>query len=219
MRKITSPLPGFASVTDILIPSRDGRELYVFNSRGRHLKTLDAVVRDDQPTPQPVVRYAFGYDQTTGRLTSINDANGNTTEIVRNQSQITITGPFNQQTAIALDGNGYVASITDPNGDATEFTFSAEGRLDSLKDPENHITTFSYDTSGRLTGALYPQVPPAQPAGDTLVRSVVPIINGTGYEVTHQTAEGVSTVYRVEFRPDGTQVRTTAGGEAPLCEV
>lgn len=220
VRKVISPLPGFASVTDILIPSRDGRELYVFNSRGRHKRTVSTLLRDNQPQPQPVILYDFGYDDD-GRLTRVTDRNGNISEITRNPSQVTITGPYNQVTTLALNGNGYAQSLTNPNNETTLFVYSPEGRLNSVTDPKNETATFSYDSNGRLTDALYPQEEPLPNVGDTLVRSAVPVNDGTGYQVLHTTAEGVQTTYKVEFRPDGNQVRTTdfADGRVQIHEL
>src|SRR5262249_52112485 len=50
VRRVAPALPGF-SLGDRLIPSEDGSEIYVFNSVGRHLRTLDALTN--------AVRYQF----------------------------------------------------------------------------------------------------------------------------------------------------------------
>ena len=40
VRKVTPPLPGLSEVGDTIIASPDGSELYVFNARGRHQRTV-----------------------------------------------------------------------------------------------------------------------------------------------------------------------------------
>jgi RHS repeat-associated protein len=196
IRKVSSPLPGFATIGDTVIASRDGREVYVFNSRGKHLRTVDAITA--------VVKYEFGYDGE-GRLASVTDASGNQTTIARSGNQVTITGPYGQTTTLTLDANGYVESITNPNNETTEFTSSSKGLLTSVTDPESHTSTFTYDESGRLIEAEYP---PGS-GSDTLTRFNVPVTNGSGYVVVHTTGEGVQTGYQVELLPTGDQRRTT----------
>lgn len=55
VRRIAPAFPGI-SLTDVLIPADDGSELYIFNSAGRHLRTLDALTG--------AVRYNFTYNRT-----------------------------------------------------------------------------------------------------------------------------------------------------------
>jgi len=196
IRKVTSPLPGFAALGDIVLASRDGREVYVFTSRGKHRRTIDALTA--------VVKYEFGYDPE-GRLASVTDADGNTTQITRNQNQVTLTGPYGQTTTLTLDANGYVESITNPNNETTQFSFGNQGLLTAITDPNTNTTSFTYDATGRLTAATYP---PGS-GSDTLTRTNVPVPNGSGYQVTHTTGEGVETGYQVEFLPTGDERRTT----------
>ena len=70
IRRVTPPLPGLSDVTDVVIASPDGSEVYVFNARGRHQRTVDALTG--------VVIYEFDYDDpTTGFLTKVTDRDGN----------------------------------------------------------------------------------------------------------------------------------------------
>jgi len=75
----------------------------------------------------------------------------------------------------------------------------------SVTDPNGNTTGFTYDATGRLTQSAYP---PGS-GSDTLARSEVAVANGSGYQVTHTTGEGVNTTYQVQFLPTGDQVRTT----------
>jgi hypothetical protein len=51
--------------TDNLVPSLDGRTLYYFDQRGKHIKTINTV--------NGITEYAFGYSKDTGLLESIAD--------------------------------------------------------------------------------------------------------------------------------------------------
>ncbi|MEO8135100.1 MAG: hypothetical protein ABI831_14095, partial [Betaproteobacteria bacterium] len=86
IRKVRPPLPG-VSVTDFLIASEDGGEIYVFDSDGRHLRTLDALTG--------AVRFQFAYTGA-GRLTGITDGDGNVTTIERDagNNPSAIVAPF-----------------------------------------------------------------------------------------------------------------------------
>jgi len=73
IRRVAPIRSGF-SVTDILIPSNDGTEIYVFKSAGSHLRTLDALTNS--------VRYQFAYD-IAGRLSNVTDGDRNVVRIER----------------------------------------------------------------------------------------------------------------------------------------
>ncbi|HCF62083.1 MAG TPA: hypothetical protein DFS52_29325, partial [Myxococcales bacterium] len=68
VRRISQQIPGF-NLTDVLIPSPDGAEVYVFSGRGRHLRTLQALTGS--------VRYEFAYD-AAGRLAQVTEKTGGT---------------------------------------------------------------------------------------------------------------------------------------------
>ena len=135
-------MPG-VSVSDVLIPSEDGQELYQFTSSGRHLRTLDALTG--------AVLYQFAYD-AAGRLTQIKDGDGNITTVERDAAgnPTAIVAPFGQRTTLAVDANGYLAKVTSPAGQAVQFTSTADGLLTQRTDPGGGVHNFSYDSLGRL---------------------------------------------------------------------
>src|SRR5262249_58445089 len=61
VRRVSAAFPG-VSLTDFLIASEDGSEVYDFDSSGRHLRTFDAIT--------VATRYQFSYD-AAGRLIAI----------------------------------------------------------------------------------------------------------------------------------------------------
>ena len=194
--KITPPLPGLSDLTDVLIASPDGSEVYVFNQRGRHQRTVDALTG--------VVIYQFGYDDpTSGFLTSVTDRDGNVTTFERGVAagDLVITASFGQETVISLDANGYVQSIANPGGETTSFEYTPDGLMTKVTDPRMNATGYGYTAEGRLTSTVDPVG-----GGHTLTRSEL----AGGYQVLDQTAAGVDTTYDVEFQPTGDELRTTS---------
>ncbi len=101
IRQVKSALPGL-NAGDHSIASEDGSEVYIFNSGGRHLRTIDSLTNS--------VRYEFDYDDE-GRLVHIIDLDGNVTAIERSGTgaPTAIVGPLGQRNSLTLDANGYLA--------------------------------------------------------------------------------------------------------------
>ncbi|MBI4454589.1 MAG: SMP-30/gluconolactonase/LRE family protein [Acidobacteria bacterium] len=186
VRKVTSPLPGL-SIADIVIPSEDASEIYVFDDAGRHLRTLNAF------TGVPLLQ--FRYD-AQGRLIQIQDGDGNTTTVERDTTgnPTAIVAPFGQRTQLTLDAKGYLARIANPAGESASFAYTSDGLMTSLTDPKGSLYQFNYDPSGRL-------VKDQDPADGfhALARSEI----AGGWEVAKTTALNRVTRYRVERAATG----------------
>ena len=193
VRRVASPLPGFA-ITDILIASEDGSEVYRFDASGRHLSTLESRTG--------AALYTFAYD-SAGRLISVTDVAGNITTVQRTAGNPTgIVGPYGQHTTFALDANGYLSSITDPAGQATGLSSTADGLLAMLTDPRGALHTFSYDGLGRLT------LDQAPAGGSTTLNRVD---GNQTYTVTRATALARTTSYQIDQLSNGDEQRTNTG--------
>jgi len=190
VRRVELPMTEF-SLEDIAIPSDDGNEVYVFDRRGRHLQTLNALTG--------AMRYRMRYDNA-GHLVALTDGDGNTVTIERDASghPAALIAPFGQRTTFRLDAQGYLASATDPAGHSTQLTYTADGLLTRMTTPNGHRYRFSYDPLGRLARD-------EDPAGGfkALTRHELP----SGFEVTLATALGRTTSYRVEEWPTGDRRR------------
>jgi RHS repeat-associated protein len=199
LRRGALPLPGF-SITDLVIYSADGSEGHIFNSAGRHLRTVDSLTG--------ALRYEFAYDGE-GRLTGLTDGDGNVTAIERDAdgNPVAIAAPFGQRTALALNSSGYLASISNPAGEISQFTYTDDGIMTILSDPRGGVHGFTYNSLGLLTRD-------GDPAGGSQVLGRTEFANG--YEVNRTTGENRTTTYRVEnlstgdkrrvmVFPDGTQ--------------
>ena len=138
-------LPSFTG-GQITIPSQDGKEMYVFDSSGRHLRTIDPLTR--------AALYTFDYD-ANGLLTSIHDVDGKLTRIERGAAgnPTALVGPFGQRTELALDGNGYLSQVANPAGERMSFTYDENGLLLSSRDPRGGESHYQYAGFGSLVQA------------------------------------------------------------------
>lgn len=145
IRRIGPALPG-TSFGNITFPSEDGSELFVFDSRGRHLRTHNSYTG--------AVIYEFGYDPS-GRISTITDGDGNVTSVARNASgsPTAIVGPFGQRTALTIGADGYLASLTNPANETLQFNYAAAGLLTKMTDARGNSSQYTYDVEGRLTSA------------------------------------------------------------------
>src|SRR5690606_5992533 len=177
-----------ASFNDVMIPAEDGREIYVFDAQGRHLRTLNAITG--------AVRYQFTYN-TAGHLVQITDGNGLTTTIERDVigHPTAIIAPFGQRTTLSLDANGYLASLTNPASETIRFTYTADGLLTNMTTPHGHSYHFSYDPMGRL-------MRDEDPAGG--FKALTRLENADDFMVNLTTALGRTHTYAVDRLPTGT---------------
>jgi RHS repeat-associated protein len=192
IRKISPTLPGF-NVSQNIIPSATGSELYVFDSNDRHVRTLDALTG--------AVRYTFGYN-AAGLLTSVTDGDGNVTTIQRDASgnPTAIVAPGGQQTTLTVDANGYLATVADGAGDTYHLASTADGLLTSFNEPTGTLHAFTYDSLGRLTSDQNPQTT------TTLVRTDDP--NSQNYSIAITRGASHTTTYAVAYLAGGSQQLT-----------
>lgn len=195
IRRIQPALPS-VSGTDLLLPSEDGNELYIFNSSGRHLKTLDNL------TGALIYQFTYSTDQS---LTSITDGSGNVTTVERSGAIPTaIVAPGGQRTALNVSAAGWLQSATNPASEAHFMSYSADGLLQTFTDPRGNLHRFTYDALGRLIKDENPAS-----GSTTLARTE----QTNGYTVITKSALGRARSYQVEQLPTGTVRRTvTASG-------
>src|SRR5262249_50639806 len=134
IRRIAPALPGL-SASDILVPSSDGAEAYVFSGEGRHVRTIHALTGATLLT--------FTYD-ANGYPIAITDGDNNVTTIERNGAKPTaIVSPFGQRTVLNTTADGWLSSVTDPAGQVRSMEYSSSGLLQRLGDPPRtaHLLT------------------------------------------------------------------------------
>jgi YD repeat-containing protein len=191
VRRFAPPSMAGVSVGESLLPAEDGREAYVFDGRGMHLRTVDT--RTGATTAQ------MTYD-AAGLLIGIADVDGDVTTIERDAAGVplSITGPFGQVTRLQVNAEGYLSAVTNPAEETVSLGYGDEGLLTRFTDALNRAHAFTYDAAGVL-------VHDADPAGGskTLARASEP----GGHGVTITTALGRAATYHVAARTTGVPAR------------
>jgi RHS repeat-associated protein len=123
-------------------------------------------------------------------LTSITDANGNTTTLVRGNSsqpvQITqIVDPVGRALNISYDNFNRILSLTDPIGRTVRYTYNSQGTLATVIDPAGGTTSYAYDAQNRMTSAT-------DPRGITFLQNVY---DATGRVIQQTVADGGVTTF------------------------
>ncbi|WP_438031825.1 hypothetical protein [Sorangium sp. So ce204] len=191
VRRIAPPPMAGTSAGEIVIPSEDGREAYVFDGRGKHQRTVD--------TRTGATLFQMAYDPS-GQLIAIADVDNDVTTIERDASGTprSITGPFGQATQLELNADGYLWTVTNPEHETVTLTYGAEGLLTGFRDALGRSHTFTYDDAGLL-------IRDEDPAGGS--KRLTPAEEPGGHRETVSTALGRSTTYHVEALATGTVAR------------
>jgi len=177
------------------VVSEDKSEIYRFDSRGRHLETRDAMTN--------FVRWSFDYD-SSGALAAIVDGYGNEMRIERDAlgTATAITSPDGRRTGLRVSEAGYLEEIVNPDSTSSAFAYDSTGRMTWTQDQRNHVSSFEYDERGRL-------IRDTRHTEDGIAEQSLHRTQGENNEwfsVSHTSAGGRSTTYRVEV--DGEAERT-----------
>jgi len=144
---------------------------------------------------------------SSGKISSIVDTNGNTTTFVYDAaSKLTkIQDASSRSTITAYGTNGYVSSVTDPAGRATNYEYDASGNLIKVTDPEGKVTTFTYDTDHNITGITDARSIKTTVGYDALdrVTSISRPITINGVVVTSKSTYAYDTINLVTSVTDG----------------
>jgi len=128
----------------ISIVSTDGNEIYVFNTNGVHLRTVDALMG--------TTNYSFAYN-AAGLLTSITDEHGMTASIERDASgsPTAIVSPYGIRTELSLSAEGYLEKIVNPAGGTNSFYYAPGGLATNYMTRRGYTYDIHYDELGRVT--------------------------------------------------------------------
>ena len=186
----------------VAIASEDGRQVYVFDSSGRHQATLDAI--------SGAALLKLDHD-SAGRLTGLRDRSGSAIGVNRDAKGVlaSFTLPGGALIPVTVDGDGFIALIQQPGGATDSFTYARAGLMTSHTMPVGAAAFFTYDASGLLASVT-------QPGGATqaLTRSA---ITG-GYSINLRSSSGRSSTYTVSRAAD-TITRTVEDGGGKSEEV
>jgi YD repeat-containing protein len=169
-------------MSNILITSEEGDEVYVFSPSGQHSQTVRPLTG--------AVLYQFGYNGA-GNLVTVTDGNGNVTTIRRNSAghATAIVSPYAQITTLTLDSNFFLSQVKDPLGKLVSFTNTAEGLIISRTDANGNTYNYTYDNASKL-------IKDADPVGGYHALTRTNAATGVGWTVAHATAMGQSSSFQ-----------------------
>lgn len=187
---------GSGDVRRLLVMRADGSGLLEFDTRGRHLRTLD-------PLSGAVLR-SFSWD--ADGLRSVNDRAGRLLTVVRSADGSVVDLVSRRGLHLSLKiADGRLQTAFGPDGSATWIETDGDGRVTALTDPDGR-RSFEYG-DGRVRRVTY-----ADGAVVSIVRKIA--ADGT-VTVTATTDGGRTTTYASAPRPDGF-VRSVTGPDATV---
>jgi RHS repeat-associated protein len=229
VRKVTAKPLGIVA-GEYLVPSQDRSQVYVFDTDGRHARTVDALTG--------VTVFTFAYEPD-GRLRQVTDHGENQITITHPDStHVQIQAPDNNITTLTLNSNGWATAVTDPAGLSYGASYTTGGLLTSFTDRRQHASAYTYDSLGLLKTAKGRDNKITTLTATPLDSSEPETVDGTpvvgdGFKVVLATPMGRSTTHRVTFdsndvmrryvtdptgetqtqivRPDGVSIAVTGG--------
>ena len=175
----TSAAPGQKAV-----PSFDGSLAYVFDSAGRHVRTVDGHLGETLLT--------IGYD-SAGRVAEVDGTvSGSPAHLtVQRDSHGTpqaVIGIDGATTQLVVDSTGHLVQVSEPGG-AIHLTWTAGGLVTSETDAMGAVTRFAYDNAGRLIREIDP---------DGVTQTLHWSSTANGIEVRVSPAASGTATYRAE---------------------
>ena len=188
-----------------LIAERDNSQIYVFDSEGRHLKTVNPA------NGSPILQFAY---TVKGYLARIRDGDGNETTIERGEDDtpVAILGPYGHRTLLGVDNAGYLAHITNPAGESIQLMHDAQGLLTRIVDPNGNEAKVVYHPDD---GSLYLKQD-AVGGFHLLIREAE---DAASYVVSHKTALGRVTRYSTNKHETGGEARAISHPGGPTATI
>jgi RHS repeat-associated protein len=186
--RMAAPVPAGSGET--AVPTFDASLAYVFDSSGRHVRTVDGRLGTTLLT--------IAYDQA-GRLSSVKGSVagqpvGLTVQRSADGQPTALVGIDGGSVQVVLDPQGRLSALRDTAGHLTSLQWQTGGMLASETDPMGAVTRFDYDAYGRLATTTDP---------DGVVTHVTTTLSDTAYQVTQTTALGRTSTYRTSAGPGG----------------
>ena len=94
---------------------------------------------------------------TNGRLTSMKDLGGETTQLTWSSSQLTVAVADGRVLTFAIGAGGHATGLSGPATRAVAYGYDGSGRLHTVTDSRGKVWTYDYDAaSGRLSDLTTP---------------------------------------------------------------
>jgi RHS repeat-associated protein len=170
---------------ELAVPSYDGSVAFVFDSAGRHVRTVDGHLGTEL--------LKVTYD-SAGRLSEVKGVSeGQPVHVsVRrdlNGAPQALVGIDGGTTTVALAPSANLSAVTNPAGETTEIKWNSAGLVESDTDFGGGVQKFTYDSVGNLTSAT-------DADGITLRYDLK--ASGDSLEIRRMTPLGRIWIYRAE---------------------
>lgn len=221
--RVRSPLPSLDGVkegdpTSTVVPSPDGLEIYEFDYRGRHGRTVDALTGATLREFGYTGSDALGPKLLAGIIEHVRVGDG-TTDVghattirrVAGEGKIEITSPFAQVTTVNLDANGYVQSIENPAQETTTVVHDSSGLITSFQTPSGRTSTYEYTTDGFLQTQRDNPIEPADTEGGANV--YLPAQDAALPTITRTSSLNRTIDFSFGLSGDGTEQRQTTSSD------
>lgn len=186
-----------SAVGELLVPSADATQGFVFDPTGHHLRTINLKTNATVAT--------MTYDGA-GRLQRIDTALGAGLVVSRDAGgrATGISSAEGVQTTLTENSAGLLERVVRPNGGAFALEYQDDsGLLTRFENPRGFAATAEYDGFGRLVRH------PEAVGGIRLTRTG----SHPSQEVTLTTTENRVRTYATEVRPDGSTIRRTGNAD------
>jgi RHS repeat-associated protein len=184
------------------VPSYDGAVAYIFDSVGRHVRTVDGHLGTEL--------LSIRYDEA-GRLEQVNGyVNGSPVHLAvqrdANGVPRAVAGIDGGATALALDGGGNLARIVDPAGRVIQIGWNTAGQVESETDPAGGVRRYAYDPSGHLASATdADEVTRRYERKESSDSLEISVSTASARRWSYSTMAVKGGIQRTYIRPDGTQ--------------
>jgi YD repeat-containing protein len=192
---------------ELAVPSYDGAMAFIFDSAGRHIRTVDGRLGTE------LVKVMY---DSAGRILQVDgSANGQPVHVLMQRdtkgAPKALLGIDGGMTALALDNAGHLIGITNPAGETTRIAWNSAGLVESETDSGGGVQQFTYDSLGLLASATdadgVTQRYDRKVSGDSLE---VRILTALGRQWTYRAESVKGGIRRTFIRPDGTEDRQTS---------
>ena len=140
-RKVAASPAKFKGESAWAVPSVEAREIYVFDSEGHHLETLDGLTG--------AVRHRFQWDKAG--LASVTEPGERVTQIRRDATgvPVSIVSALGYPTRVGIR-DGWLAALAGPSEYVTKIATTSDGLVTEVQNAVGARTSFRYDRDGRL---------------------------------------------------------------------
>lgn len=123
-------------------PNSSGTEVYIFDSLGKHLKTINAITNN--------LKLKINYNANGGIASLVDNYENKTIVLHENGHASKIIAPNGQITYLEVDENGWLSKVKNPNDEIFSMSYRNKGLLGSFTKPGGQKTIMNYDAMGFL---------------------------------------------------------------------